>query len=91
MRQGDRAAGLGVTEVARHDILGDRNWTACGIETGYQGIFVADWYKALNAGCKICRRPLQRHQRGSMARRVLFSEGDSQFWGFGTTDGLDRL
>ena len=57
-----------------------------------KGVFVADWYKALNAGCRICRRPLQhQQQRGSMARRVLFSEGDSQFRGFGTTDGLDRL
>lgn len=28
---------------------------------------------------------------GSTARRVLLSEGDSQVWGLGATDGLDRL
>lgn len=57
-----------------------------------EGVFVANWCKASNAGCRICRSLLQCHQqRGSMARRVLLSEGNSQVWGFGATDGLDRL
>lgn len=57
-----------------------------------EGVFVADWRKASNAGRRICRWLLQRHQqRGSTARRVLLSEGDSQVWGLGATDGLDSL
>lgn len=85
---------FGVTEVARHDIL---HKAGC-IETGQpmrekqgirEGVFVADWHKTSNARYRICRRLLQHHRRhGNRARRVLFSEGDSQFQGFRTTDGI---